>query len=207
MAPRPSHSRRRSNPSPERRSGHNAAFLATGIVVGAAAIASLAQRNKSKAGQTTEWRPSKDKRLTWEEDYYHDEDNSDRKSSSSTHTGKHVLSMRHESRRNDIDTDSIQPVYEQRYEPSSYHEYEANDAAAVPLDYWTWNNKKQMYCHDSEDGQLRVFEDGTREALRPPPRPEPPELVWDKSRKMWYSHNEVGKCWLYTDGSSIPFPE
>lgn len=71
--------------------------------------------------------------------------------------------------------------------------------------YWIWSEEKQMYFHDSDDGQLRRFTDGSEETLKPPPRPAAPHLEWDASRNMRYWRNDVGQCWQYEKGSKIPF--
>jgi hypothetical protein len=70
---------------------------------------------------------------------------------------------------------------------------------------WKWDNAKNDYYYDAPDGQIRMWRDGTKESLRPPPIPEAPKCVKDEGRNMWYWRDETAKCWVYENGSKIPF--
>jgi hypothetical protein len=45
-----------------------------------------------------------------------------------------------------------------------------------------WDDTKQAYYHDTSDGQLQVYQDGTTKNLKPLPRPAAPTPQFDESR-------------------------
>lgn len=70
---------------------------------------------------------------------------------------------------------------------------------------WIWRPDRELHYYDLPDGSVRVWENGEREDLRPPPLPAAPVWSWDGSRKLKYWRDEPNKCWRYENGLAIPF--
>ncbi|OAK97912.1 hypothetical protein IQ06DRAFT_358251 [Phaeosphaeriaceae sp. SRC1lsM3a] len=193
-------------PEPQRRDSHNKALFAAGMLAGAVAVgASMSHKYISREEKGTDWYPRASKQVAWDHGYprqqhqlYGKQKATDRRPTSRAHM-----------------------EYKQDCAPPAYQEHEMKIAPTEPKTvvtqvvagskpesaaaYWIWSEEKQMYFHDSDDGQLRRFTDGSEETLKPPPRPAAPHLEWDASRNMRYWRNDVGQCWQYEKGSKIPF--